>query len=73
MALSPALRGIETDTLAGRSPGLRHYSSYSPRLPARCEQWPSCGFRCRLQLRGQQRIRTALPEHLRRIWLSMWA
>jgi len=71
VVLSPALRGIGSDTLTGRSPGLRHYSSYSPRLPVRREQWPTCGFCCRLQLRGQRRIRTALPEHLRRIGLSM--
>jgi len=25
VVLSPALREIETDTLTGRSPGLRHY------------------------------------------------
>ena len=31
----------------------------------------TCGFRGRLQLRGQRRNRTALPEHLRRIELSM--
>jgi hypothetical protein len=31
----------------------------------------ACGFRGQLQLRGQRRNRTALPEHLRRIKLSI--
>jgi hypothetical protein len=40
-------------------------------FPFASERWLTCGFRCRSQLRGQRRIRTALPEHLRRIELSM--